>query len=56
MAARETVSLYYDAWQNKRGDFSQVPSPTTSSSPVLSRASTAPRVTERWRVKPGQRY
>jgi ketosteroid isomerase-like protein len=25
MAARETVSLYYDAWQNKRGDFSQVP-------------------------------
>ena len=25
MTARETVSLYYDAWQNKHGDFSQVP-------------------------------
>jgi ketosteroid isomerase-like protein len=25
MAARETVSLYYDAWQNKHGDFSNVP-------------------------------
>ena len=25
MAARETVSLYYDAWQNKHGDFSDVP-------------------------------
>ena len=25
MTALETVALYYDAWQNKRGDFSQVP-------------------------------
>lgn len=25
MTARETVALYYDAWQNKRGDFSGVP-------------------------------
>ncbi len=25
MTALETVALYYDAWQNKRGDFSEVP-------------------------------
>jgi ketosteroid isomerase-like protein len=25
MTARESVSLYYDAWQNKHGDFSDVP-------------------------------
>jgi hypothetical protein len=25
MTVRETVALYYDAWQNKRGDFSAVP-------------------------------
>ena len=25
MTVRETVALYYDAWQNKRGDFSGVP-------------------------------
>ena len=25
MTALETVALYYDAWQNRRGDFSQVP-------------------------------
>ena len=25
MTALETVALYYDAWQNKRGDFSDVP-------------------------------
>ena len=25
MTARETAALYYDAWQNKRGDFSSVP-------------------------------
>ena len=25
MAALETVALYYDAWQNKHGDFSDVP-------------------------------
>src|SRR5439155_1573675 len=25
MTVLETVALYYDAWQNKRGDFSQVP-------------------------------
>jgi ketosteroid isomerase-like protein len=25
MTALETVSLYYDAWQNKHGDFSDVP-------------------------------
>jgi SnoaL-like domain len=25
MTALETVALYYDAWRNKRGDFSEVP-------------------------------
>jgi len=25
MTALETVALYYDAWQNKHGDFSEVP-------------------------------
>jgi hypothetical protein len=25
MTTLETVALYYDAWQNKRGDFSEVP-------------------------------
>jgi hypothetical protein len=25
MTALETAALYYDAWQNKHGDFSQVP-------------------------------
>ena len=25
MTVLETVALYYDAWQNKRGDFSEVP-------------------------------
>lgn len=25
MTALETVALYYDAWQNKRGDFGNVP-------------------------------
>jgi hypothetical protein len=25
MTALETVALYYDAWQNKQGDFSDVP-------------------------------
>ena len=25
MTALETVALYYDAWMNKRGDFSEVP-------------------------------
>jgi hypothetical protein len=25
MTVLETVGLYYDAWQNKRGDFSAVP-------------------------------
>jgi ketosteroid isomerase-like protein len=25
MTALETVALYYDAWQNKQGDFSEVP-------------------------------
>jgi SnoaL-like domain len=25
MTTLETVALYYDAWQNKRGDFSDVP-------------------------------
>jgi ketosteroid isomerase-like protein len=25
MTAAETVALYYDAWQNRRGDFSEVP-------------------------------
>jgi hypothetical protein len=25
MTAKEAVSLYYDAWQNKRGDLSEVP-------------------------------
>jgi ketosteroid isomerase-like protein len=25
MTALETVALYYDAWKNKRGDFSDVP-------------------------------
>src|SRR5438034_11646240 len=25
MTVLETVALYYDAWQNKRGDFSDVP-------------------------------
>jgi hypothetical protein len=25
MTARETVALYYDAWQNRQGDFSDVP-------------------------------
>src|SRR3954447_14588565 len=25
MTALETVAIYYDAWQNKRGDFSEVP-------------------------------
>jgi ketosteroid isomerase-like protein len=25
MTARETVALYYDAWQNRQGDFSNVP-------------------------------
>jgi SnoaL-like protein len=25
MTVLETVSLYYDAWQNKRGDFGEVP-------------------------------
>jgi hypothetical protein len=25
MDARETVALYYDSWQNKQGDFSEVP-------------------------------
>jgi ketosteroid isomerase-like protein len=25
MTAQETVALYYDAWQNKHGDFSGVP-------------------------------
>jgi SnoaL-like domain len=25
MSALETVALYYDAWQNKRGDLSEVP-------------------------------
>jgi ketosteroid isomerase-like protein len=25
MTALETVALYYDAWRNKRGDFSDVP-------------------------------
>lgn len=25
MTALETAALYYDAWQNKRGDFSEVP-------------------------------
>src|SRR2546430_15953422 len=25
MTVHETVALYYDAWQNKRGDFSEVP-------------------------------
>ena len=25
MTALETAALYYDAWQNKRGDFSDVP-------------------------------
>jgi hypothetical protein len=25
MTALETVALYYDAWQNKHGDFGEVP-------------------------------
>src|SRR5258707_4582667 len=25
MTVLETIALYYDAWQNKQGDFSQVP-------------------------------
>jgi hypothetical protein len=25
MTPAETVSLYYDAWQNKQGDFAEVP-------------------------------
>jgi hypothetical protein len=25
MTARETVRLYYDAWQNKNGDLGEVP-------------------------------
>jgi hypothetical protein len=25
MTALETVALYYDAWQNKQGDFNDVP-------------------------------
>ena len=25
MSVLETVALYYDAWQNKQGDFSEVP-------------------------------
>jgi hypothetical protein len=25
MTALEAVALYYDAWQNKHGDFSEVP-------------------------------
>ena len=25
MTARETVALYYDAWQNKQGDLGDVP-------------------------------
>jgi hypothetical protein len=25
MTAQETVALYYDAWRNKHGDFSEVP-------------------------------
>jgi len=25
MTVLETVALYYDGWQNKRGDFSEVP-------------------------------
>lgn len=25
MTALETVAFYYDAWQNKRGDFTDVP-------------------------------
>ena len=54
MSAQQTVARYYDAWQSKRGDMSDVPlaDDFRFTGPVAS--SRAPRATGRWRAKPSQ--
>ena len=55
MTALETAALYYDAWKNRDGDFSQVPlaEDFEFTGPVGNSA--APRGTGRWRGRPGRR-
>jgi hypothetical protein len=54
MTALETVALYYDAWENKQGDFSDVPLADDFQFTGPSRVSTTARATGRWPGKPGR--
>ncbi len=51
MTVLEIVALYYDAWKNKRGDFSEVPLADGFEfvGPVAS--FDTPRATGRWRAR-----
>jgi hypothetical protein len=48
MGADEAVGQYHDAWQNKGGDFSEVPLAEDFGFTGRWRASTVPRGTGRW--------
>jgi hypothetical protein len=52
MTVQEAADRYYEAWQNKAGDFSEVPlaEDFEFTGPVASFE--APRATGRWRAKP----
>jgi hypothetical protein len=56
MTAEDPVALYYDAWRNRRGDFSDVPLAEDfrdSSDPLP--ASTALPAIARWPARPARR-